>query len=151
MNIQEYHSLILKKPAKKPRKQIEGKHQRTLGGLLNGRLKPLLNPNLVFWTYSPAGEKKSKKTAVLQKIKGLQRGDFDYRFELRDGDILRIVYLETKTAKGSLTPEQRLFKARHDGLLNAKCYTSKSVEESVEILEKENVLLKSQLSYLQCV
>jgi hypothetical protein len=142
MNIQEYHNLT----AKKPRKQIEGKHQIGLGGLLNGRLKPRLNPNLVFWTYSGSGEKKGIKTAVLQKRKGLQRGDFDYRFELRDGDILRIIYLETKTVKGSLTPEQRIFKARHDGLLNAKCYTSKSVEESVEILEKENILTKIPLS-----
>lgn len=142
MNIQEYQNLA----TKKPRRQIEGQHQKALGGLLNGALKPRLNPNLIFWTYSGSGEKKGIKTAVLQKRKGLQRGDFDYRFEIKDADILRIVYLETKTSKGSLTPEQRLFQARHDGLLNARCYTSKSIEESIQILEKENIITKTPLS-----
>jgi hypothetical protein len=143
MNINKYKSLTSKQ--KQPNKQIEGQHQTQLGALLNGRLNPFLNPNLIFWTYSASGERKHLKTAVLQKRKGLQRGDFDYRFEIKDNNLLRLVYLETKTTKGALTLEQKQFKERKEGLINAKCYTSKSLEESLNILSKEGVLLNITL------
>ena len=140
MNVEEYHALLREKK-KKPRKQIEGKHQIKLGTALNGKLKPSLSPNLLFWTYSGAGEYKTIGTAWLQKKKGLMRGDFDYRFEIRDGDLLRIVYLETKTTSGGLTKEQKEFFKKKEGLTNVICYTSKSYDESINILEKEKILL----------
>ena len=139
MNVQEYRDLVGK--VKKPRNQIEGKHQQTLGNLLNGRLRCKLSANLIFWTYSPAGEKKSLKTAVLQKRKGLQKGDLDYRFEIRHGSLLYIVYLETKTTSGNLTTEQKEFIKKKQGLSNAICYTSRNLEESIKILENEKILM----------
>lgn len=126
---------------KKKYNQIEGQHQRTLGGLLNGSFKNRLNPNLVFWTYSGSGEYKTIKTASLQKRKGLQKGDFDYRFEIKDGDLLRIVYLETKSGSGSLTKDQKRFKENHENISNCKCYLSNDIEESLNILKQEKVLL----------
>jgi hypothetical protein len=139
MNVKEYHDLLGK--TKKPRKQLEGLHQKKLGDLLNGTLKAKISPCLIFWTYSASGEKKPIKTAVLQKRKGLKRGDFDYRFEIREGSFLRMVYLETKTTSGSLTTEQKQFMKKKEGLTNASCYTSKSIEESIKILEDERILL----------
>ena len=135
MNILQY-----KKLAKK-RKQPEGDHQKKLGLMLNGILKPRLNPNLIFWTYSGAGEKKSMKTAVLQRRKGLMKGDFDYRFEIREDNIMRVVFLETKSSKGSLTEFQEDFQKKHENLDNATCYTSKDIEESINILKKEKILI----------
>lgn len=135
VSIAEYKQLT-----KKPAKQLEGQHQTTLGSLLNGIYKPRLNPDLIFWSYSAAGERKHLKTAVLQKRKGLQKGKPDYEFLLKDGDFLRTVFLETKTTKGSLTPEQKEFFKKHEGLKNVKCRLSKSVAESIEILMQEGVI-----------
>jgi hypothetical protein len=136
MKISEY-----KATTKKLRKQPEGNHQKTLGLMLNGILKPRLNPNIIFWTYSGAGERKSLKTGALQKRKGLMRGDFDYRFEIKEGDIMRVVYIETKSSKGSLNEFQKAFQKNHQNLSNAKCYTSKNIEESLRILKEEKILL----------
>lgn len=135
MNLTQY------KNQPKKRKQPEGEHQKTLGLMLNGILKPRLNPSLIFWTYSGAGERKSLKTGILQKRKGLMRGDFDYRFELREGDIMRVVYIETKSSKGSLNESQKAFQKNHENLENAVCYTSKDIEESLNILKKEKILI----------
>ena len=125
---------------KKPIKQLEGAAQRTFGALLNYSYKSRLSPNLIFWTYSGAGEKKSLKTAVLQKRKGLQKGDLDYRFHLVEGDKLKLVLIEFKTTTGNLTPEQKELFKRHEGLENVKCYVARSPEEAINILIKERII-----------
>ena len=136
---EEYRNSVSKG---KPRQQLEGQSQRNFGMLLNGVMRYRLSPNLLFWTYSAAGERKGLKTAVLQKRKGMQKGDFDYRFEMSKDGALRVIYIEFKTAKGSLTAEQKIFMARHSGLKNCACYLARSVEEGVGFLEKEGVLEK---------
>lgn len=141
MNFQEYHDLIATKKKRKPYRQIEGQHQTNLGMLLNGVLRGRMSPKLIFWSYSASGEKKPLKTAILQKRKGLQKGKLDYEFFLNEENNMRAVFLETKTTTGSLTPEQKQFFKSFEEIQNVSCYTSKSIEESIQILEKEKILL----------
>jgi len=140
-----------KKIFAKSRRQPEGKHQQIFGQLLNGIYKPSLSQDLAFWTYSAAGEQKPLKTGVLQKRKGMQKGDFDYRFELRErfrgvnsSDVLRIIYIEFKSEAGSLTKEQKIFREKHQGLSNVACYIAKSPEEAIKILQREGVLITKE-------
>lgn len=126
--------------AKKPRRQPEGTEQRKFGSFLrNAYDADKLSEDLIFFTYSASGELKPMKTAVNQKQKGLRKGDPDYRFEINSGGIMRNIYIEMKSQKGSLTPEQKAFFAKHEGLQNAKCYIAKSAEEAVDILKQEGV------------
>lgn len=135
----EYRALQ-KKP-RKPMRQIEGAAQRTFGQLLNFSYKPRLSPNLAFWSYSGSGERKSLKTGILQKRKGLMRGAPDYFFNIVENGKLHVIYIEFKTSTGSLTPEQKEFFKRHEGLENAKCYLARSPEEAIEICFKERILI----------
>jgi hypothetical protein len=138
VSVAEYKQL-----AKKPRKQPEGKQQVRFGSFLKGAT---FSNNLIYYTYSGAGEKKPMRTAVNQKQKGLRRGDLDYRFEVRSGDIMRLVYIEFKSDKGSLTPDQKAFIAKHEGLQNAKCYMARKAEEGVEILRQEGIIMNEGLT-----
>lgn len=131
VSIAEYEAL-----AKPKRKQIEGRQQVRFGSFL--RTSKFSN-NLIFFTYSASGEKKPMRTAVNQKRKGLQRGEPDYRFEIKDGNSMRLVYIEFKSTKGSLSSEQKQFFANHEGLGNVKCYIARSADEAVRILEQEKI------------
>lgn len=142
VSIAQYKSLV------KKRKQPEGEIQSKFGQMLNGNLKHRLSPNLIYWTYSSAGEKKPIRTAVLQKRKGVIPGDSDYRFEILrksecgcGNDYQYTIYLEFKSQKGSLTPGQKTFKEKHSNIKNVICYYPRSVEEGIKILEKEGILL----------
>ena len=132
VSISQYKKLL-----KPKRKQPEGVQQVRFGSFLR---TANFKENVVFFTYSGAGEKKPMTTAVNQKRKGLRRGDLDYRFEIVDNNKLRLVYIEFKSSKGRLTPEQELFFERHKDLDNATCYIAKSAEEGVEILKTEKLL-----------
>lgn len=157
ISIEEYKNLSKDKA---PRKQPEGINQRVFGEMLNGIYKHKLSPNLIYWTYSGAGEKKPLRTAVNQKRKGLQRGDPDYRFEIKEIEevcesiipgsgiiysltryIQRIVYIEFKSQAGSLSKEQKEFFKKHEGLENVKCYIAKSPEEGIKILIQEGIVI----------
>lgn len=144
ISIEEYKSLSQKKPIR----QLEGMVQKAFGACLNGVYKYRLSPNLLYWTYSGAGERKPIRTAVLQKRKGLQKGDYDYRFEILKKDNCGCgnyyqwtIYLEFKSQKGSLTVEQKVLFEKRKGIANIKCYFPKSVEEGIKILENEGVLV----------
>lgn len=139
LSVEEYKSLY----HKKKRQQPEGKLQINLGKLLNGVWRYRLNPNLIFWTYSGAGERKDKKGALWQFLKGLKKGDLDYRFHLAENGDLRMVFLETKSSKGSLTPDQKIFIEKHKNLRNASCGIVQDILEAQEFLEKERVLIKN--------
>ena len=130
-----------KKLLKPKHKQPEGVQQVRFGSFLKSAK---LKDNVIFYTYSGAGEKKPMTTAINQKRKGLRRGDLDYRFEIVDNNKLRLVYIEFKSSKGSLTPEQKIFFERHKDLDNATCYIAKSAEEGVEILKMEKLLKLDQ-------
>jgi len=134
---------------KKKRRQPEGYVQSAFGQCLNGAFRYRLSPNLIYWTYSAAGERKSLKTSALQKRKGLQKGDYDYRFEImKKGNCgcnsyyLHIIYLEFKSKKGSLTVEQKTLFEKRKNIENVKCYFPKTVQEGIELLEKEGILTK---------
>ena len=135
ISIQEYNKLV-----KTKKRQPEGQLQSTLGRKLNGIWKTRLNPNLVYWTYSGAGEKKPMMTAVMQKRKGLKKGDFDYRFEINKKGVLHMVYLELKSSKGSLTKDQKIFLERHEGLVNVAIGSAKDMKEIEEFLVTNEVL-----------
>ena len=136
ISIQEYNKLV-----KTKKRQPEGQLQSTLGRKLNGIWKTRLNPNLVYWTYSGAGEKKPMMTAVMQKRKGLKKGDFDYRFEINKKGVLHMVYLELKSSKGSLTKDQKIFLERHEGLENVAIGSAKDMKEIEEFLVTNEVFI----------
>lgn len=136
ISIQEYNKLV-----KTKKRQPEGQLQSTLGRKLNGIWKLRLNPNLVYWTYSGAGEKKPIMTAVMQKRKGLKKGDFDYRFEINKKGFLHLVYLELKSTKGSLTKDQKIFLERHEGLKNVAIGSAKDMKEIEEFLVTNEVFI----------
>lgn len=140
ISISEYNK-ILGKQSKK-RRQPEGLLQTSLGEMLKGIWAYRFNPNMIYWTYSGAGERKPLKTGILQKRKGLNKGDFDYRFEFRDGNIMRVVYLEAKSSTGSLTKEQKEFMINHQDLDNVVCGTAKSIEEASEFLLSNKVFVR---------
>ena len=133
---------------KKRNRQLEGMEQSLFGQLLNGIYRPRLSKDLIYWTYSGAGEAKSFSTGVMQKRKGLQKGDWDYRFEIAEiskcgcnNRIQRTVYIEFKTKTGSLTKEQKQLLSARQGIDNIACYIAKDVEEGIKILLKEKVLI----------
>lgn len=139
ISAEEYRKAVEKK---KPRRQIEGQFQRNLGLMLNGIWAYRLNPNLVFWTYSGAGEKKSIKTAVWHKKKGLHKGDWDYRFEIAENGILRLVYMEAKTTSGSLTAEQKIFRQKKEGLKNVTFGIVEDIYKAEKFLLETGVFVK---------
>jgi len=146
MSAGQFKALSLKprKPRKKeitPRKQIEGKLQRDIGKYLRTTFTLSASPNLSYFTYSGAGERKPMRTAVLQKQKGLQKGDFDYRFEINFDNIQHNIYIEAKSEGGTLTAEQKEFMRRKEGLKNSRCYVVQSYWEFIEILKQEKILL----------
>lgn len=133
---------------KKKNRQLEGMEQSLFGQLLNGIYRPRLSKNLIYWTYSGAGEAKSLSTGVMQKRKGLQKGDWDYRFEIAElskcgcnNRIQRTIYIEFKTKTGSLTKEQKTLLDRRGSLDNVASYRAETAEEGIKILLKEKVLI----------
>lgn len=142
MSLAEYRAKYLEPKPKKKRNQVEGQFQRNLGQMLNGVWAYRLNPQIVFWTYSGAGEYKPIKTAVWQNKKGLKKGDWDYRFEIADGDILRIVYMEAKSITGSLTKEQKEFRAKKEGLKNVKFGIAETMQEAEKFLLDSGIFVK---------
>ena len=136
MNIKEYKAIA------KPRMQHEGIIQVAFGAFLKlAAASGKLSDNLLFYTYSGAGEKKHKTTAINQYRKGLRKGDPDYRFEVKNGDKMRVVYIEFKSQKGSLTPEQKDFFQKHNDLINAKCYLATTVMQARQILIDEQIYI----------
>lgn len=133
MKLEDYKKLVKKK-------QPEGKLQSEIGAYLNSTFLMQKSNDLVFFTYSGAGEKKTIKTAVLQKRKGLQKGDFDYRFEIKRGDILHMIYIEIKSQSGALTKEQKQFLKMKENLKNVACYVCVSFYDFIEILKKEKII-----------
>ncbi len=136
MTPEEYKKLGTKK-----RKQPEGRLQMDLGRMLKGIWKYRLNPNITYWTYSGAGERKDKKGALWQFLKGLNPGDSDYRFQIAEDNILRLVFLETKSSKGCLTLDQKAFFEKHKNLKNVTCGTAKDMQEVEEFLVKTKVFV----------
>jgi hypothetical protein len=142
ISLKDYKNLIEQKTPKK-RRQIEGKLQMDIGKMLRGVWSYRLNPNLIFWTYSGAGEKKDPRTTgKWQKIKGLAKGDPDYRFEIIRDETLHLVYLETKTTNGSLTKEQKNFFESHKNLANVTCGVAKDMQEVENLLLKTEIFIK---------
>lgn len=138
ISLKQYNEII----NKPKRKQPEGNLQTNLGEMLNGIWSYRLNPNIIYWTYSGAGERKPLKTGVLQKRKGLKKGDLDYRFEIKEQNTMRVVYLELKSGTGSLTKEQKLFIENHKNLDNVICGTAKTMQEIESFLLHNKVLIK---------
>ena len=138
MTPEEYKKLT-RKTVK--RKQPEGALQINLGKMLKGVWRYRLNPNITYWTYSGAGERKDKKGALWQYLKGLNPGDSDYRWQIAEDGILRMVFLETKSGSGSLTADQKLFFERHKGLSNVACGIAKDMQEVEEFLVKTRVFI----------
>lgn len=141
-------SLIVDKEPRKtrkketaPRRQIEGKLQRKVGKYLRTNFLLLKLPNVLFFTYSCAGEYKTKKTAGLQKAKGAQKGDWDYRFEVDIDGWQHTIHMEAKSPTGDLTKEQKALRKRKEGLKNVRFYVFESYWEFIEILKKEKIIL----------
>jgi VRR-NUC domain len=69
-------------------------------------------PGVAYW-HPANGEARSKITAARLKAMGVRRGVPDLELSLVDG---RPAFIEVKSKKGRLTPEQQEFKARCDRL-----------------------------------
>ena len=123
----------------------EGNLHKQFGSLMK-KYEILNRLDCVFWSYSGSGEKRTFTTASLLKAKGLKPGQADYHFIKRVNMIDHYIYLEfkkpeTATAKGLQSKSQKDFQARFLGSINSKYYIIYSVNEALNVLEREGILL----------
>jgi len=122
---------------------LEDAIHKQIGGYLRANERKLKGCGLVYYTYSPAGEKRHIRTAVTLKTKGVQRGDPDYRLEFVKDDVQYTLYLEIKrSTRSKLTKEQQAFFEAKKNVKNVRCYIAYSVEDFANYLNKFIAQLK---------
>lgn len=100
-----------------------------------------LNKDMVWNSYSASGEKRNLTTGSLLKAKGLTKGFPDYHFRLKKGDIMHHIYIEFKAGKNKQSFEQKEFEKSCEGVKNERYYVAYSVDERIQILERESIIL----------
>lgn len=102
--------------------------------------------NCLYWSYNASGEKRTPMTGALLKAKGLNKGMADYVFFQRKkkSDVvkfyLNVIFIEFKAGKNKQSDSQKDFENKFIDLFNCKYYTCYSVDEAINILEKEDVI-----------
>jgi hypothetical protein len=103
--------------------------------------------NCQFWSYNASGEKRNEKTGALLKAKGLKKGQPDYTFyyiqkniDIYNDFLIKILFLEFKTAKGKQSESQKEFELIFDDMQNVDYFIAHSVEEAINILQKKQII-----------
>ena len=124
-------------------KPMEDAIHKQIGSYLRASHRQLKGCGLVYYTYSPAGEKRHIRTAVTLKKKGVQRGDPDYRLEFIKNDVQYVLYVEIKrSTRSKLTKEQQAFFEAKKNVKNVRCYVAYSVEDFANYLKQFTAQLK---------
>ena len=114
---------------------LEDQIHKGIGTFLRTRYASLEQLGLLYYTYSPAGEKRHIRTAVTLKKKGVKRGDPDYRLEFAKDGIQYTLYVEVKRSKRSyMSKEQKAFFEKRSSLKNVKCSVAYGVQDFADIV-----------------
>jgi len=100
-------------------------------------------PDVISWSYFPAGEYRKKPTASMLKKKGTAAGWPDYIFFIYDKrkSGVSIYFLEFKTEIGKQQKTQQDFQLSFAGSSNTSYHVIRSVQEAVELFEDAGILL----------
>lgn len=92
-------------------------------------LRHAMPPDLP-WTHVPAGEARDERTGAKLKMMGLRRGVPDLLFILPTG---RAAFIELKSTKGALSPDQKTFRDQVMalGCAYAECRSVAQVETAL--------------------
>lgn len=103
--------------------------------------------NCLYWSYNASGEKRTPMTGALLKAKGLNKGMADYVFFQKKSlpdtvpkFYLNVIFIEFKAGKNKQSDSQKNFESKFIDLFNCKYYTCYSVNEAINVLEKENII-----------
>ena len=99
--------------------------------------------NCSWISYDASGEKRTAKTGALLKSKGLKPGKADFEIITIKNNISHHYYLEFKTSKGKQSSNQKIFEECCVGS-NQHYYIVRSVEEAINLLEREGIIKTSR-------
>lgn len=100
-------------------------------------------PDIIAWSYFPAGEYRKPSTASMLKKKGVACGWPDYIFLVYDKRKcgVDIYFLEFKTEKGTQQKTQRQFELSFAGSSNTNYRIARSVEEGINFVKEVGILI----------
>lgn len=103
-------------------------------------------PNVIAWSYFPAGEYRKPATASMLKKKGVACGWPDYIFFVYNKKKYwcDVYFLEFKTEKGIQQENQKNFELAFAGSPNTSYILIRSIEQVLEFLEREGILLSQK-------
>jgi hypothetical protein len=141
ISIDDYHKITSKQIKRRGLGEEDQMHIR-FGCLLQKYSAMGMMPKVISWSYLPMGELRKKTTAAMLKKKGVKAGWPDYLFFVYNAknESVDIIFMEFKTATGKQHESQRNFELLFAGSSNTTYYLARSVQEAINILEKEQIL-----------